>query len=427
MDLIYSLIHSFIAINDVTKLYATAGDWVVATINHWSQRKPAQVIEVQVASMGDLSEADIRAAVAQALGANRGTAVPASQREELIGVLHNMSRKVRAQTSAGSLPGDGSFLRSERILDWLISDVEPARHAGEPVAPGSPWVLKRHLGMGSFGEVWEARNPDYPTPRAYKFFTRDGSGDWLRREQKSLVALLRQVGEHDQIVAFEDVQVDNAPYPYLAFEHMAGGSLEEWILKDADRRPRLPVGEIVRQVARGLADAHAQRIYHRDVKPANILLTGGDDPQVKIGDFGLAKVAATTARPEASFLGSLGGAVGTALYLPPEAQHRSARRKPAQDDVFALGVVWYQLLVGAIERPPYDFAARLAARGVDAHTTRLVERCLAGPDRRYRHAGAVLEKIAEDWLPEINPPVPGVPDVQHLAREYLATTLVDQA
>ena len=196
MDLIYSLIQAYIAINDVSKLYATAGDWVVATINNWSQRKPAQVIEVQVASMGQLTEADIRAAVVKALAANPKSAVPPVQREELIGVLRNMSRNVRTQVAAGSLASDGSFLRSERILDMLTIDVEPVRHANEPVAPGSPWVLRKHLGMGSFGEVWEARNPDYPAPRAYKFFTRDGSADWLRREQTSLVAIFNQLVGH---------------------------------------------------------------------------------------------------------------------------------------------------------------------------------------------------------------------------------------
>ena len=424
MDLIFSLFQAYSMVNDATRIGGNVADWVVDVVNNWSRKQPSQVIEKQVGTMGTATVETIRSAATKAFANNPKSQIPEAQREELIGLMINMARNVRAQTSVGSLSSDGSFLRSERLLDVLLRDVEPVRHANEPVAEHSPWILKRHLGMGSFGEVWLAKNPDFPTPRAYKFFTRDGSGDWLRREQTSLVKVLERLGEHDQIVTLEDVQVKDCKYPFLAFEYMAGGSLEEWILKDADRRPALQTSEIVRQVASGLAAAHAEGIQHRDIKPANILITGGPDPQIKIGDFGLAKVAATTPpiRGEVSQLGSLGGMVGTSLYLPPEAQQRSFHRKAAQDDVFALGVVWYQLIIGAIERPSYDFATRLADRGADTHTIRLIERCLAHPDRRYKNAGEIP---VNETLPPPVPPVPGIPDVQHLAREYLATSLIN--
>ena len=428
MDLVYSLIQAYLAINDATKIYGNVADWVVSRVNSWSNKADSKAIEEQIARLIHLTEADIRLRAAQALTKNTKTKVPLAQREELTGILINMTRNIRSQTSLGVLPGDGSFLRDEQILDQLLRNITPVRHVNEPVAKGSPWILKQHLGMGSFGEVWKAENPHYPTPRAYKFFTRDGSGEWLKRERASLVAILKRLGEHDQIIDFEDVQVDDSPYPFLAFEFMAGGSLEEWILNKTATRPALETSEIVRQVAQGLADAHRQNIQHRDIKPANLLLTGGPDPRIKIGDFGLAKVAATTgARPEASFLASLAGTVGTLLYLPPEAQQSSFGRKAAQDDVFALGVVWFQLIMGAIERPPYDFATRLANQGTDSHTTRLIERCLAHPDRRFADAGELLEAIQGNEIPPIVPCPAGIPDVQHLAREFLATTLVNLA
>ena len=136
-----------------------------------------------------------------------------------------------------------------------------------------------------------AVNPGYPTPRAYKFFTNDRSGEWLRREQNSLVAILKRLGEHDHIVDFEDVQTENCKHPYLALEYLDGGSLEEWIVKEKKHRPRMEPHEIIRQIVSGLAAAHAQGIAHRDIKPANILLTKGPDTRIKIGDFGLAQVA----------------------------------------------------------------------------------------------------------------------------------------
>ncbi len=426
MDLIFSLFQAYSLINDATKIYENVSDWVVEVVNTWSKRTPSETIEVQVNKIATITEGEIRARAKKAFTDNPKSIIPEAKREELIGVLINMARNVRAQTSYGSLSSDGSFLRSERLLDQLLHDVEPVRHVNEPVAPGSPWTLKRHLGMGSFGEVWLARNAGYPIPRAYKFFTRDGSGEWLRREQSSLVEILKRLGEHVQIVDFEDVQVKDCKHPYLAFEYMAGGSLEEWILKDAKNRPQLETGEIVRQVASALAAAHEQGIAHRDIKPANILLTGGDDPQIKIGDFGLAKVmSANPVRGEAS-LGSLGGMTGTSLYLPPEAQQRSFRRKAKQDDVFALGVVWFQLIIGVIERPSYDFAVRLAEQGADSHTIRLIERCLAHPDRRYKNAGQLLDAIS-GLLPPPGPPTAGIPDVQHIALEYLAMALINQS
>ena len=175
--------------------------------------------------------------------------------------------------------------------------------------------------------------------------------------------------------------------------------------------------EIIRQVVSGLAAAHAQQIFHRDIKPANILLTEGRDPRIKIGDFGLAKVAGAKRGGE-SQLASMAGVVGTALYLPPEAQQRGVKRKAAQDDVFALGVVWYQLVMGLIERPPYDFAERLRSKELDSQTINLIEGCLAHPGRRFADAHE-LQAAMTDPIPPVTKCPPGVPDVQYLAREYL--------
>jgi hypothetical protein len=83
-------------------------------------------------------------------------------------------------------------------------------------------------------------------------------------------------------------------------------------------------------------------------------------------------------------------------------------------------VIWYQLLVDAIERPPYDFAARLRGKGVDPRTIEIIERCLAHPDQRYPNAVSLefdLRQVGD--IPEVKPPTPGLPDVQHLIRAYL--------
>ena len=108
------------------------------------------------------------------------------------------------------------------------------------------------------------------------------------------------------------------------------------------------------------------------------------------------------------------------MYLPPEALQPFVKRSPEQDDVFAVGVIWYQLLVGRLERPPYDFADRLRDHLIDSRTIRTIERCLARPDRRFRD-GTELEEVLETTpaISEWNVPAACF-DVQHIAREYLA-------
>ncbi len=416
MELIFSLFQAYTTAREVANAYGMVSDWVVEKVNRWSWTASSSTIEKQVIGMEKATEAQIRKVAEKAFDESRDL-IPRAERDVMIALANNMARNVRARRSYGPL--DGSFMRSERLLDLMLRDVEPKRHRGEKIAPGSPWVLERHLGMGSFGEVWLAVNPGFPIPRAYKFFTQDVSGEWLKREQESLVEILKRLGEHDNIVDFRDADVGPG-YPYLGFEYCAGGSLEEWIIKDKDRRPDLATNEIIRQVASGLAAAHAQDIFHRDIKPANILLADGPDVGVKIGDFGLAKIARSN-REGGSRLASMAGLVGTELYLPPESQLRSKRRNPAQYDIFALGVVWYQLAVGAIERPPYDFASRLKEKGLDSHTISLVERCLARPDRRFAHAGKVLESMGNLIPPPKEPIAPGKLNVQYLAIEYLSS------
>jgi serine/threonine protein kinase len=416
MELIVSLLGAFSTAKDVLEVSTTVMDWVVEKINTWSKATPSKKIDDQLDKIARVTEAEIRGAADKAFTGKK-IAISAEQREELIGILINMTRNVRARNSYGVMRS--SFLRSERLLDQLLSDVEPARRWGEPVTSGNPWTLQRYLGMGSFGEVWMARNPHYPIPKAYKFFTRPEFREWLRREQKTLVEVLKRLGDHENIVKFLGVQMDGCDFPYLELEYLGGGSLEEWILEEEGLRPAIDRHEIVRQVVTGLAAAHEHQISHRDLKPANILLSEGPDAQIKIADFGLAKISGPP-RAGASALASLAGMVGTSLYLPPEAQLRGVRRSPFQDDVFAVGVIWYQLLVGAIERPPYDFAARLRAEGIDPATIEMIERCLAHPDRRYPNAVALefdLNDITD--IPPIQSPIPGVPDVQHLVREYL--------
>ena len=309
------------------------------------------------------------------------------------------------------------------MLEQLLNNLQLTCKQGDAVSPDSEWKLDRFLGVGSFGEVWLARNRYFPhQPRAYKMFTRPGASQWVRREQANLAHIAERLKNHVNIIGFLDVAISNVTRPYLALEYVDGGSLEDWILEDASHRDRLSKTEIIHGIVSGLAEAHEKGITHRDLKPANILLTAskqGESVIPKIADFGLGRVVDQN-RPAVSSQMSFAVQVGTTMYLPPEAQNPTIDRKPEMDDLFAVGVLWYQLLVEKLERPPYDFADELRQRNVDTHTIRLIERCLAQPSRRFQNAGELLEMIEQVGTIELEK-LEARFDVRYILREYLTS------
>lgn len=343
-----------------------------------------------------------------------GAKISPAQREELVALVINLTRGGRA--TSGTLGSNAT--RNRELLSLLLDNVRPHRRHGEAVGAGwEDWKLERFLGKGSFGEVWLARNPGHPDPQAFKFFIDDAAREWFRREQQTLYQVRAKLRDHPNVIQFLNVNTGGKPYPFLELEFVGGGSLEDWILSRPGERPALQKDQVIAGIARGLARAHAGKIYHHDLKPANVLLTEGKDPQPKIADFGLGEVDAEVARGSRS-LASQVAVVGTSMYLPPEALEPFARPRPARYDVFALGVLWYQLLVERLERPPYDYPEQLQRAGADSYTVRLIGRCLAHPDRRFADAGD-LEMALVDLPPIENVPA-GAWDVQYLAREYLS-------
>jgi serine/threonine protein kinase len=330
----------------------------------------------------------------------------------------NLTRGARFHTTQGTPLS--SYLRCERLIEQLLSNLQPQRRAGEPVGPGrNDWILERFLGMGAFGEVWLGRSRRHPEPRAFKFCTLPQARDWLEREGEALYQVQSRLADCPNVIRYLDIALDGTPFPYLVLEYVGGGSLEDWILAAPADRAVLNVAELMAGIARGLADAHQHHIFHRDLKPANVLLTAGADPDPKIADFGLSRVEPERAEGSSASQ-SKAVIVGTRMYLPPEAADVYAKRSPAKDDVFALGIVWYQLLINKIERPPYDFAEQLRSKGVDARTLHLLTRCLAQPERRFRDAFEVLKELEQEVAPVVWDVPEGCFDVGPLAREYVA-------
>jgi 2-keto-4-pentenoate hydratase len=142
--------------------------------------------------------------------------------------------------------------------------------------------------------------------------------------------------------------VEEQPIPYLVMEYVAGETLQQRL----NRTGPLDLPEVLRlgrQIAAGIAAAHAQGLIHRDIKPSNILLEFGDLERVKITDFGLARTA-----DDASLTQS-GVIVGTPLYMSPEQAQGVAVDQRA--DLFSLGSVLYVMCTG---RPPFRGSTTLA-------------------------------------------------------------------
>jgi len=374
---------------------------------------PARQVLKTLHDLGCLNEGAVRTLVRQ-----WRPAVPVSPatRNEMATLLTNLTRTCRFHTTHGTPLS--AYLRNERLIEQLLANLQPKRKLGEAVGVGhGDWKLVQFLGMGGFGEVWLGQARLHPELRAFKFITVAGASEWLEREGKALFEVQRQLNDCVNVIKYLDISLDEEPFPFLVLEYVAGGSLEDFILTPKSERPSLDATEVMKGIARGLAAAHRHKIYHRDLKPANILLTKGDDPLAKIADFGLGRVESERGSDGSSFA-SQGAIVGTRMYLPPEAADPYIPRKPAQDDVFAFGVIWYQMLTGRIERPSYDFADRLRNEGADSRTIRLLSKCLAHPERRFPDAVELREALERNDPGEWTVPE-GCFDVGPLAREYL--------
>ncbi len=204
------------------------------------------------------------------------------------------------------------------------------------LAPGDVvgrFVLRRELGRGGFGVVYEAFDRDLGRRVAFKAL-RPGrriagpSAEWLRGEAEAVAKL-----NHPNIVTLHDF--GRGPTgPYLIFELLRGETLADRL-----RRGRLRLREAVAvstDIARVLAHAHAAGVVHRDLKPANVFLCA--DGTVKVLDFGLAHLFGRA--------GAVSG--GTPAYMAPE----QWRNEPGDEraDLFALGVLLFQMITG---RVPY--------------------------------------------------------------------------
>jgi len=197
------------------------------------------------------------------------------------------------------------------------------------------YEILRRLGAGAMGEVYLAEDPQIGRRVAVKTVRfEEGKAQEMEERKRRLLREARAAGRllHPNIVALFDAGEDQGLL-YLAFEWVDGCDLAQRI--EGEPLTLREAIAIVRQAAEGLDYAHRQGIIHRDIKPSNLLLGGGG--QVKISDFGIAKLADQT-----SDLTMTGSVVGSPHYLSPE-QIRGDELD-GRSDLFSLGVLFYEVL-----------------------------------------------------------------------------------
>ena len=240
----------------------------------------------------------------------------------------------------------GSVSPSDSPSPGPLMSFPPVRPAQphEPAIPGSfaagRYQTRRFLGEGGRKRVYQAYDRALDREVAVAAVKTEGlDGAGLERVRREAQAMGR-LGDHPHIVAVYDIGEDKGQ-PYIVTQYMAGGSVED-LLAQADGR-RLAVAEslsIAEEVCEALEYAHSQGVIHRDVKPANVWLTGGGS--TRLGDFGLAVTV------QHSRLTTEGMMVGTVAYMAPE--QALGRDVDARADLYSLGALLYECLTG---RPPF--------------------------------------------------------------------------
>jgi eukaryotic-like serine/threonine-protein kinase len=245
-----------------------------------------------------------------AAGALRGPPKEDQQKTALLGAADRVSK----------IDGSEDF-----GVDQQFSEAQVAITTGAAVA--------EYLGTGSYGETWRIEFSDGRSV-ARKFLYKDGYDvDRLAREVEGL----RRVDSPFvvELLGVGDITFRKRAVPYLDFEFIAGGSLENWIANNGKVTEREAVG-LASGLLLGVAALHEAQVLHRDIKPANIGLRDGDLARPVLLDLGLAKLL------DLESITQYPSHVGTAMYMSPEQLRGERAGKGA--DVWAVGVVLHEVL-----------------------------------------------------------------------------------
>lgn len=310
------------------------------------------------------------------------------------------------QWMARECPGCGARYPGNYIVCPLdATPLEEVETGADPLIGkvlGECYEIVRVIGYGGMATVYEARHTRLPAKRyAIKLLLPE-----FAVKPELVIRFAREAEtasriEHENVVDVYDVHRTDEGTPYIVCEYLEGKELGD-LLHEAGRLPPAIVVGIACQICEGLRAAHEAGVVHRDVKPENVFLVGDPpDPQAKLLDFGISKVAETDGEGKLTRTGLV---MGTPSYMPPE-QARGAK-VDHRTDIYGVGAILYRALTGRLPFDGDDPTAVLAAvltkeperpRAVEPSVPEglelIIERAMAKePDERY----PTMEALRED-------------------------------
>lgn len=323
------------------------------------------------------------------------TAVPAPQPAPGTGEASDDSKTL--------LRTDGVVRSGQTSLSTLAQRVAAAQDGEANVFLTERYRLLRILGAGGMGAVYLAENVTIGKMVAIKILI-ETDPELARRMMRE--ARTASKIRHENVVDVLDFGMSDDGLPFLVMEYIDGEDLAALIKREAPLSWSA-TADMMRQVCGALQAAHEKHIVHRDMKPANCLITRrSQSPRfVKVLDFGIAKITSDD-RPSTT-LTQDGSIIGTPVYMSPE--QAMAEPLDSRSDIYSMGVMMFEMLSGVppftasnpmgvltkhITQPPPRLSERVP--NIDPAIEQIVMRCLEKErDRRYPTAQALLDAILE--------------------------------
>ena len=248
------------------------------------------------------------------------------------------------------MPPDKSQLETVTLNETSTAPLNETTLPQQPSLIGQTvderYSIEKELGRGGVGVVYLARDRKLHDKRVVIKVLLDKSLDnaWVvQKFQQEKEALARV--DHPGVVGILDTGEMPDGKPYLVMQFIDGVTLRSQIKSEG--MPLERAAEIIKQIGRSLGAAHDKGIFHRDLKPENIMLQtfAGGEEQVKIIDFGIAKLKDSTVAPSTV----TGATAGTVAYMAPE--QLSGRATTAATDIYAFGAIAYEIITG---RKPFN-------------------------------------------------------------------------
>jgi len=284
-----------------------------------------------------------------------------------------------------------------------------AAPTGLPSEPIGPYRLLQKVGEGGMGEVWLAEQAEPIRRRVALKLIKAGmdTKQVIARFEAERQALALM--DHPSIAKVFDAGETPKGLPYFVMEYVQGEPITAYCDRQKlTTRERL---ELLARVCEGVQHAHQKGIIHRDLKPSNVLVAlQGEKPIPKIIDFGVAKATAQRLT-ERTMYTELGALVGTPEYMSPEQAEMTGLDVDTRTDVYALGVILYELLTGALPFDPKELRAagfdeiRRRIREVDpprpsTKVSTLGDRATESARRRGTEPGKLVNRLKGDldWI-----------------------------